>query len=73
MDSLSGERASLTDVMLVMRNVSVIPPIILIMFEFTNVTSGVRVCNAALDVDTLVASETHSMGVIGQMADGHMA
>jgi hypothetical protein len=55
-----------------MQNVSLTPPTILIMFELTNANSGVRVCDAALDADAFAASEMHSMGVVGQMVNGHM-
>jgi hypothetical protein len=64
MDPLSGGRASLIDVTLVMRNVSRTPLTILIMFELTNATSAVRICDSALDIDTFATSETHLMGVI---------
>jgi hypothetical protein len=35
------------------------------MFQLTNVDSGARVCDAALDADTFATSDTHLIGAIG--------
>jgi hypothetical protein len=61
---LSGGRASLNEVALVIRDVSLTPSAIVIILKLPNVTSGVRVCHVALDADAFAISDMHSIGVI---------
>jgi hypothetical protein len=48
---LSDERASLNDIALAIRNISLTPSVILIISKLTNINSGIRVCDVALEPD----------------------
>jgi hypothetical protein len=62
---LSGGRASLNEVGLDIRDVSLTPSRIVIILKLTNVNSGVRVCDVSLDADAFAISDMHSIGAIG--------
>jgi hypothetical protein len=54
---LSGGRASMNEVALAIRHVSLTPSAIIIILKLTNVNSRVRVCDIALDADAFAISD----------------